>query len=96
MNVASIASNVNANHMDQVVHFLLSKSERGEIPPETARQRCTAIKLVLAHVDVADEVAFLAADLRGYAEFDVQNRTEGGSVFLTIDLPLSALAHRGT
>lgn len=36
------------------------------------------------------------ANLRGYAEFDVQNRTEGGSVFLTIDLPLSALAHRGT
>jgi hypothetical protein len=48
MNVASIASNVNSNHMDQVVHFLLSKSERGEIPPETARQRCTAIKQILS------------------------------------------------
>lgn len=34
------------------------------------------------------------ANLRGYYEFGVQNRTEGGSVFLTVDLPLSALAHR--
>lgn len=38
--------------------------------------------------------ASIYANLRGYVEFDVQNRTEGGSVFLTIDLPLSALAHR--
>lgn len=33
-------------------------------------------------------------NLRGYYEFDVQNRTEGGSVFLTINLPVSALAQR--
>jgi hypothetical protein len=34
------------------------------------------------------------ANLRGYYEFDVQNRTEGGSVFLTVNVPVSALAHR--
>ena len=33
-------------------------------------------------------------NLRGYYEFDVQNRTEGGSIFLTINLPVSALAQR--
>lgn len=38
--------------------------------------------------------ATIYANLRGYYEFGVQNRTEGGSVFLTVDLPLSALAHR--
>ena len=31
-------------------------------------------------------------NLRGYFEFDVENRTEGGSVFLTVNLPISALA----
>ncbi|QIG49016.1 phenol degradation protein meta [Nordella sp. HKS 07] len=38
-----------------------------------------------------DEVP-IYTNLRGYYEFDVENRTEGGSVFLTIDLPISALA----
>jgi hypothetical protein len=33
-------------------------------------------------------------NLRGYYEFGVENRTEGGSVFLTVNLPLSALAKR--
>jgi hypothetical protein len=33
-------------------------------------------------------------NLRGYYEFDVQNRTEGGSIFLTINLPVSALSQR--
>ena len=33
-------------------------------------------------------------NLRGYYEFDVQNRTKGGSVFLTVNIPISALAHR--
>lgn len=31
-------------------------------------------------------------NLRGYYEFGVENRTEGGSVFLTVNVPLSALA----
>jgi len=30
-------------------------------------------------------------NLRAYYEFAVENRTEGGSVFLTINVPLSAL-----
>ncbi|TPE49665.1 SphA family protein [Amaricoccus solimangrovi] len=32
------------------------------------------------------------ANLRGYYEFDVRNRPEGGSVFLTVNIPVSALA----
>lgn len=31
-------------------------------------------------------------NLRGYHEFDVRNRTEGTSLFLTVNLPLSALS----
>lgn len=34
------------------------------------------------------------ANLRGYYEFAVQNRTEGGSLFLTVNVPLSALIQR--
>ena len=30
-------------------------------------------------------------NLRGYYEFGVENRTKGGSVFLTVNVPLSAL-----
>lgn len=30
-------------------------------------------------------------NLRGYYEFGVENRTEGGSIFLTVNIPLSAL-----
>lgn len=33
-------------------------------------------------------------NLRGYKEFDVKNRTEGGSLFLTVNVPLSALTAR--
>lgn len=33
-------------------------------------------------------------NLRGYKEFDVKNRTEGGSLFLTVNIPLSALSAR--
>ena len=32
------------------------------------------------------------ANLRGYFEFGTENRTKGGSVFLTVNVPLSALA----
>lgn len=35
-------------------------------------------------------------NLRGYLEFDVKNRTEGGSVYLTVNVPLSALAKANT
>ena len=34
----------------------------------------------------------ISTNLRGYYEFDVQNRTEGGSVFVSINVPISALA----
>lgn len=33
-------------------------------------------------------------NLRGYYEFEARDRTEGGSVFLTVDVPLSSLFHR--
>lgn len=33
-------------------------------------------------------------NLRGYYEFAVENRTEGGSVFLTVNIPISQLAHK--
>lgn len=33
-------------------------------------------------------------NLRGYYEFGVENRTEGGSVFLTVNVPLSAFAKK--
>ncbi|MEJ8572382.1 SphA family protein [Microbaculum marinum] len=33
-------------------------------------------------------------NLRGYYEFGARNRTEGGSLFLTINVPLSAMAHK--
>lgn len=70
MNVASIASNVNSNHMDQVVHFLLSKSERGEIPPETARQRCTAIKQILSPLGPEEphDIDYVEANLDAIGE----------------------------
>lgn len=38
--------------------------------------------------------ASIYTNLRGYFEFDAKNRTQGGSVFLTVNLPLSQLAHR--
>lgn len=33
-------------------------------------------------------------NLRGYYEFGVENRTEGGSVFLTVNVPISQLARK--
>ena len=32
-------------------------------------------------------------NLRGYYEFAARNRPEGGSIFLTVNVPVSALAH---
>ena len=31
-------------------------------------------------------------NLRGYLEFDAKNRTQGGGVFLVVNIPISALA----
>jgi hypothetical protein len=37
----------------------------------------------------------ICTNLRGYWEFDVQDRAEGGSVLLTVNLPISHLAGKG-
>jgi hypothetical protein len=37
-----------------------------------------------------DDGRQIYTNLRGYYEFGVENRTEGGSVFLTVSVPLGA------